>query len=84
MRSQAKRSHLFDDLPERDRILELTPRQVEVLELVAQGKTNTQIAEKLGIDEKTVENHRYNMGCKLELKGRNTLYQYSSKVFVIS
>lgn len=84
MKNRFKRVQNFKDLPDPARILELTPRQIEVLMLVAQNKTNIQIAEKLGVGEKTIENHRYNMGCKLELKGRNSLYYYSLKVFVFS
>ena len=46
-----------------DRVLagpgfELTQRQLEVLQLVAKGKTSVQIAKLLGVRPKTVENHR--------------------------
>ncbi len=36
----------------------LTPREIEVLELIAQGHTSASIGVKLGISEKTVEKHR--------------------------
>lgn len=36
----------------------LSPRQREVATLIAQGKTNTEVAEALGIDISTVDNHR--------------------------
>jgi DNA-binding CsgD family transcriptional regulator len=42
-------------------IAQLTPRQVEVLELVAQGKTNKEIAAALGRSEGTVEVHVTNL-----------------------
>jgi DNA-binding NarL/FixJ family response regulator len=43
----------------------LTPREREVLQLVAEGHTNTSIAEILSISVKTVEKHRANMMLKL-------------------
>jgi DNA-binding NarL/FixJ family response regulator len=43
----------------------LTPREREVLQLVAEGHTNTSIAEVLSISVKTVEKHRANMMLKL-------------------
>jgi DNA-binding NarL/FixJ family response regulator len=39
------------------RIESLTPRQREMLELIAQGRDNSQIAATLGLSEKTVRNH---------------------------
>jgi DNA-binding NarL/FixJ family response regulator len=38
-------------------LLELTPREREVLASIAQGLDNHQIAERFGISEKTVRNH---------------------------
>ena len=38
-------------------LVELTPREREILELIAQGLDNHQIAERFGISEKTVRNH---------------------------
>lgn len=38
-------------------LAELTPRQRELLNLIAQGRDNTQIAALLGVSEKTVRNH---------------------------
>jgi DNA-binding CsgD family transcriptional regulator len=48
---------------------QLTPRQRQILELVAEGKTNQEIADVLYISEKTVQNHRYRMCRKLGLEG---------------
>jgi RNA polymerase sigma factor (sigma-70 family) len=35
----------------------LTPRQIEVLQLVAEGLTNREIAQRLGLSERTVDRH---------------------------
>ena len=40
------------------RIAELSPRQREVMDLVAEGLSNKQIAFQLGISQRTVENYR--------------------------
>lgn len=39
------------------REIPLTPRHLEILALVARGKTNRQVGEELGISERTVRNH---------------------------
>ena len=47
-----------DAVPKEDSPLAgLTPRQINILELMAQGYTNAAIGEKLGLSVKTVENH---------------------------
>lgn len=48
----------------------LTPRELEVLELIVAGKSNRQISEALFIEEKTVKNHVSNIYAKLHLKNR--------------
>jgi DNA-binding NarL/FixJ family response regulator len=45
----------------------LTPREREVLKLIAEGKSTAQIAQSLVISEKTVESHRFNIMNKLEV-----------------
>jgi DNA-binding NarL/FixJ family response regulator len=45
----------------------LTPREREVLQLVAEGHTNNAIANTLSISVKTVEKHRANVMSKLEV-----------------
>ncbi|HUP52620.1 MAG TPA: response regulator transcription factor [Longimicrobiales bacterium] len=52
----------------RSRLESLTPREVEVLALVAQGKTNRGIAEELGISPRTVETHRERVMAKLRIR----------------
>lgn len=55
---------------------ELTPREIEVLELIAKGMSNKEIAAQLAISEKTVKNHVNNILSKLHLNDRTqaTLY----------
>jgi DNA-binding NarL/FixJ family response regulator len=48
----------------------LTPREKEVLQLVAQGATNREIASQLFIAENTVKNHLRNILAKLHLSNR--------------
>jgi LuxR family maltose regulon positive regulatory protein len=48
----------------------LTPREVEVLRLIAQGVTNRTIAERLVIAESTVKTHIYHIFAKLEVSTR--------------
>jgi len=50
-----------------DRLSALTPREREVLALVVQGKLNKQIADLLGIHERTVKLHRTAITTKLEV-----------------
>lgn len=57
----------------------LSPREEEVLVLIAQGYANKEIAEMLYISVKTVETHRANIFKKLSLKSRVDLVQYAIK-----
>lgn len=55
----------------------LTKRQIEILELVAQGKTSREISEQLFIGVHTVDTHRKNMIRILGLKGKGELMRYA-------
>jgi DNA-binding NarL/FixJ family response regulator len=46
---------------------ELTPREAEVLQLIAEGFANKQIAAELGLSVKTVEKHRQQVMQKLNI-----------------
>lgn len=46
----------------------LTPRQKEILRLVAQGLTNREIADHLDISVRTVEVHRFNLMRRLRVR----------------
>jgi len=55
----------------------LTPRETEVVKLVAESYTNRQIAEALVISEKTVDRHRTNILEKLGMRDRVELTRYA-------
>jgi two-component system response regulator DevR len=56
---------------------ELSKREIEVLLLVAEGKSNQEIAEALTVTEKTVRNHVSNLLEKLNLRNRVELATYA-------
>lgn len=56
----------------------LTPREIEVLQLIVQGYTNRQMANKLSISIRTVESHRGNLMNKLEMRSRVDLVRYAT------
>jgi DNA-binding NarL/FixJ family response regulator len=55
----------------------LSGREREVLQLVAEGKTSNQIGEELHISAKTVETHRQQVMCKLNIKNVAELTKYA-------
>ncbi|WP_241004357.1 response regulator transcription factor [Conexibacter sp. SYSU D00693] len=55
----------------------LTPREQEVLKLIAEAHTNREIAEVLHLSEKTVESHRGNLLRKLGMRDRVELVRYA-------
>jgi DNA-binding NarL/FixJ family response regulator len=55
----------------------ITPRETEVLRLVAKGLTARRIAERLGLSHRTVENHVQNVLRKLQLTNRVELARYA-------
>jgi len=58
---------------------ELTPREIDVLRLLARGYTNRQIAEELSISPRTVEGHRANLSNKLGRSSRVDLVNYAEE-----
>jgi DNA-binding NarL/FixJ family response regulator len=56
----------------------LTPREREVLQHVARGRTYRQVGEDLFISEKTVETHVRNILAKLHLNRREELARYAA------
>ena len=57
----------------------LTPREEEVVKLIAEAYTNAQIAQILHLAEKTVESHRANVLRKLGMRDRVELVRYAIK-----
>ncbi len=57
----------------------LTPRQREVLQLAAEGKTNAEIAGRLNISQRTVENHRTALMQRLGLRNQTELIRYAMR-----
>ena len=55
----------------------LTPREQEVLTLLAEGKGNDEIADLLSISNHTVARHRENLMGKLGLHSRSELVKYA-------
>jgi DNA-binding NarL/FixJ family response regulator len=61
----------------------LTSREVEILQLVAEGKANKQTAAELGISIKTVEKHRQNLMGKLDIHDTAGLTRYAIAAGII-
>jgi DNA-binding NarL/FixJ family response regulator len=76
--SPAMTSHILEEFarlgsgpdPGPAELSELTTREVEVLQEVARGATNREIADRLCISENTVKNHMGNILAKLNLRNR--------------
>ncbi len=75
---EAQRALIQDVLGESpSREEDLTPREQEVVKLVAEAHTNREIAAILHLSEKTVENHRSNAMRKLGMRDRVELVRYA-------
>ena len=61
----------------------LTAREQEILRLLAEGMSSKEIAQKLFISPKTVENHRANIMNKLDLHSTIELLRYAAKLGLI-
>jgi DNA-binding NarL/FixJ family response regulator len=68
----------------RDRLQRLTPREREVLALVATGNTNREIAARLGISPRTVESHRESLMKKLALRTVADLTRFALQAGLLS
>lgn len=73
---QALMQRWLDEDPDARRE-ELTARELEVVKLIAEARTNRQIAEALKVSEKTVESHRGNVLAKLGMRDRVELARYA-------
>jgi DNA-binding NarL/FixJ family response regulator len=61
----------------------LSSREMEVLQLIAEGKANKQVARELGISIKTVEKHRQHLMHKLDLHDTAGLTRYAISAGII-
>lgn len=73
-----------EELAEETGLGSLTPREAEVLRLVAEGHTNQAIAEQLGLSRKTVDAHRTNLMRKLDLHDVTELVKHALRAGLIS
>jgi len=77
------------DLPDREAKItdaaygSLTPREQEVMRLLAEGLFTKEVAERLFISPKTVENHRTNIMNKLDLHSTIELIRYAARLGLI-
>ena len=55
----------------------LNPREREVLQLISEGNTSREIAERLHISTRTAEKHRYSLMHKLDIHGVAGLVRYA-------
>ncbi len=62
----------------------LTPREVETVQLLAEGKTNKEIAAIFGISPKTVETHRAAVMRKLDLASFSELVRYAVRHHLVA
>jgi len=69
--------------PEQNTISELTPREIQVLELVAEGHSTKQVADKLGIGTRTVESHRVNMLKKMKVNNTAELVKKAIEMKIL-
>lgn len=63
---------------------QLTTRERQVLQLIAESKTNHEVADALGISVKTVDTHRARLMRKLDIHDQTTLVKYALRKGVIS
>ena len=62
----------------------LSPREVEVMQLIARGMSNAEIAKELYLSEKTVKNHLTNIFRKLQVTDRTQAVLYAIKHRIVS
>lgn len=67
---------IYDNKEIKRTLNDLTPREMEISKLVAQGKSNKEISKELFITEGTVKNHLTRILSKLELRDRTQLALY--------
>jgi DNA-binding NarL/FixJ family response regulator len=87
--SISKRLHGRDQEPPdrpgqlRQRWNRLSSREMEVLQLIAEGKPNKQVALELGVSFKTVDKHRQHLMAKLDIHDISGLTRYAISAGII-
>ncbi len=82
LREQTRRS-LSGEAPPKNNNTELTLREAEVLQLIAEGFANKQIAGELGLSVKTVEKHRQQVMNKLNIHDTASLVRHAAAKGII-
>jgi len=62
----------------------LTPRQVEIVQLIAEGHTNAEIAKILDLSSKTVETHRSQLMARLQIHDVTGIVRYAVRMGLVS
>lgn len=75
---------LRSDIEKADSLDMLSPREREILQLIAEGNTNVIIAEKLGLSVRTVESHRAHIMAKLRFSSQADLVRYALQQGLVS
>ncbi len=79
--TQGEAMGCFDDFPKFNR---LSKKELEILQLVAEGLTTREMAEKLSVSVKTIESHRRNLMKKLNIFSVAGLTKFAIKEEIIS
>lgn len=77
-------NYLHGGVAKSDPLRELTPRQREVLQLIAEGNSTKDIASKLNLSVKTVETHRGELMNRLDIHDVAGLVRYAIRVGIVS
>jgi DNA-binding NarL/FixJ family response regulator len=86
--SPAVSGHILADYAQRSAdspsaLARLTPRQLEILQLIAEGHTNQEIASAMGLGIKTVESHRAQLMERLDIHDVAGLVRFAMRTGVI-
>ena len=75
---------LMDTSPAREDGSPLTPRQREVLQLIAEGRTMKEVAGVLKISPRTAESHKYDIMQALSVQTTAELIQYAVRMKLVA
>jgi DNA-binding NarL/FixJ family response regulator len=70
----------FNELTYLEALKQLSPREIQVLDLLIDGNTNQDIADELFLSKNTVETHKKNICQKLKLNNVRSLIKWGVKV----